>query len=107
MGGGVLVQEVHFATLRGGPARGRGGGGSIWCPPLPPPCDGNGRSPFQVSVGVVRLRRWWLVAHKRTTLSLILLCCRLKFQADCLRRVTAEPCREWGFGGMSGPVYVR
>ena len=22
--------------------------------------DGNGRSPFQVSVGVVRLRRWWV-----------------------------------------------
>ena len=26
--------------------------------------DGNGRSPFQVPVGFVRLRRWWLVAQE-------------------------------------------
>ena len=32
--------------------------------------DGNGRSPFQVSVGVVRLRRWWLVTQEDISLSL-------------------------------------
>ena len=32
--------------------------------------DGNGRSPFQVSAGVVRLRRWWLVAQEDNFLSL-------------------------------------
>ena len=48
--------------------------------------DGNGRSPFQVSVGVVRLRRWWLVTQEDNSLFLPL-CYWLKFQADCLRRV--------------------
>ena len=57
--------------------------------------DGNGRSPFQVSVGVVRLRRLVVDGTRGlTSLSLyiyILLCYWLKFQADCLRRVLVEP----------------
>ena len=49
---GIRQQTRHGSELKGGIR------------------DGNGRSPFQVSVGVVRLRRWWLVAQEDYSFSL-------------------------------------